>query len=123
MSLSMLLADIRSVIAGLRPQDFGPMVFGLLWLVVLFAGLKGVDKRDEVTEFTYPAVMVALGTALILGLPLGSKSSHSSLWSFLVVFALFGVSSLRWVLFKNNLQSAQAGKQSEAKIKKIGDLS
>ena len=118
MDLSVVLADMRSVIAGLRPQDFGPLLFGILWLVVLLAGLKGVDRRDEVTEFTYPAVMVALGTALMLGLPLGSKSSHSPLWSFLFVSTIFAVSSLRWVLFKNNLQSAQASKQSAAKTKK-----
>lgn len=114
MGLSMVLADLRSVIAGLRPMDFGPMMFGLLWLVILFAGLKGVDRRDEVTEFTYPAVMVALGTTFMLGLPVASKNSHSPLGILLVVSVLFALSSLRWMLFKNNLQSAQASKQSAA---------
>lgn len=114
MGLSVVLADLRSVLAGLRPGDFGPMIFGLLWLVILFVGLKGVDRRDEVTEFTYPAVMVALGTTFMLGLPLASNSSHSPLGIFLFVSALYALSSLRWILFKNKLQSAQASKQSSA---------
>jgi len=99
-------------------MDFGPMMFGLLWLVILFAGLKGVDRRDEVTEFTYPAVMSALGAMFMLGLPFASKSAHTPLGSFLMVSALFAVASLRWMLFKNNLQSAQASKQSAVGVAK-----
>lgn len=114
MGLSLVLDDLRSVLAGLRPTDFGPMIFGLLWVVILIVGLKGVDRRDEVTEFTYLAVMVALGATFMLGLPLASESSHSPLGIFLVVSALYALSSLRWILFKNKLQSAQASKQSSA---------
>ena len=118
MRFELFLIDLRGLVTDFRVQDLGPMVFWGLWFIALFASLRGVDRRDEISQVTYMGSIMALGVMLILVLPFGVKSQYGPIGKMVVFSILLLVPSLRWMYVKKrtafevSIQEALQGKKT-----------
>ena len=98
--LELFLRDIRGVFFDLDLRDFGPILFFSIWCVVLFVPLRGIDRRDELAQFTYVGSVAAYGVIFLMTFPIG-RATELSPTSKIVVFSLFLLaSSIRWMVRK-----------------------
>ena len=98
MFYEIILIDLKGIFADFRPHDFGTFVFWALWIWIVFASLKGVDRRDELAQVTYMAVVSAFGVLFILVFPLGRPPTYSPHGQIILFGALLLIPSLRWMM-------------------------
>lgn len=98
MSFEILLSDLRAILTDFRLQDLGVPVFWGMWLSILFASLRGVDRREEITQVTYVAVVAAMGVFLLFMFPLGRKPVYSVHAQILIFLLILTAPSVRWLI-------------------------
>jgi hypothetical protein len=114
-----LLLDLKGIFTEVRPQDFGGLVFWVLWIIAVLASLRGVDRRDEIAQVTYMGAVMALGVVLILILPFGSKNSYGPIGKVVVFSILLLVPSIRWIFVRKRTYLDQVVQNATA-AKKLG---
>jgi hypothetical protein len=119
MSFSVFIADLKEIFATLRFDELSPIFFVGLWLMVLFASLRGVDRRDEMAHVTYVAVLLAMGIFLFYGLPFGTRNSHGHLPKLSMFIFLIIVPSLRWMYQRKRTDLDDAISKSENNAKLV----
>jgi len=98
MEFGMVLADLKSVVADLRPHHFAPIVLWGFWFIALFTSLKGVDRRDDITQIGYVAVILALGVILLIALPTVWKWQRTPRESSILIVFFILAARARWII-------------------------
>lgn len=94
----LLLPDIHELTEAFSFNDFAGVPGLVLWFALVFFPLKGIDRRDHCTFYTYTGFCIAAGAVLMLALPLRliHKASIITQALLLISFGLFA--GLRWTL-------------------------
>ena len=80
----------------LPPKDLA-LIAGLgLWLFMLAMPLRGIDRRDTATGFTYALFMTAAGVVLILAMPDGQRILAHSRQQLTAAISMSSLAILRW---------------------------
>jgi hypothetical protein len=119
MSFSVFIADLKEIFATLRFDELSPIFFVGLWLMALFASLRGIDRRDEMAHVTYVAVLLAIGIFLFYGLPFGARNSHGRLPKLSMFIFLIILPSLRWMYQRKRTDLDDAISKSENNAKLV----
>ena len=94
------LKDLRGMFTDLRPHDFGPLFFMIMWAVILFSSLKNVDRRDEIAQLTYMGVLAAFGVLFFMVFPIGRSTKWEPTRQIMLFAALLLIPSVRWMVRK-----------------------
>ena len=98
MGFQIFLTDLRSIFTDLDIRDLGRMLLWAFWFTVLLASLKGVDRRDELAQVTYMAVLAAFGVVFVLVFPIGVKSEYGPQSQLILFLMMLMVASVRWIV-------------------------
>ena len=123
MYFDLFLRDIRGLFSDLRPHDFGPLFFAIMWSFILFSSLRGVDRRDEVAQLTYMGVVASFGVLFFMVFPIG-RSVHWAPATQIMLFAiLLLIPSIRWMVRKKRTALDIAVEAAQENLgKKIKDI-
>ena len=67
--MTFLGEDIRQAIMALEPKDMAYPSYTILWLVILFYPLHGIDRQDPVAGLVYILYCLGSGATLVFALP------------------------------------------------------
>jgi uncharacterized membrane protein YfhO len=98
MSYEIIFVDIRGIFSDFRPHHVGPAFVWRMWLWIVISPLKGVDRRDELAQITYMAVVAAFGVLFLLVFPIGRPKVYSPPAQIILFLVLLVVPSIRWVI-------------------------
>lgn len=95
--LELLVRDITDAVLGLRPVDFAFGTFVMMWLIILFMPLIGVDRRDPIAGAVFSLYCVASGAALVYALP-QEIMGETNLKTINISLTCMGIAAgIRWV--------------------------
>ena len=100
LSLEIIMMDLRGIVSDFRPHHVGPFFFWAMWLATLFSSLRGVDRRDELAQLTYMAVLAALGVLFLFVFPLGRSKQYGPHEQIVLFSILLLIPSLRWIMVR-----------------------
>lgn len=98
MSFELITMDLRGILRDFRPHDFGPFFFWSMWLWIVFSSLRGVDRRDELAQITYMAIVAAFGVLFLLVFPIGRSRTYTPHGQIILFSILLLVPSIRWMM-------------------------
>ena len=98
MNFEIILIDIKGILSDFRPKDLGPFFFWGMWFAVLLSSLRGVDRRDEIAQVTYMAVVSGIGVIFLLVFPLGQHQNYTPHGQITLFLFLVMLPSLRWLM-------------------------
>lgn len=119
MFFELMMRDLRGIFADLRPHDFGTPFFWVMWLTIVAASLRGVDRRDEIAQITYMAFVSAFGVLFLVIFPIGHPKKYTPAGQLILFCILLLIPSVRWMLKRRltELDRRVAEAKSEAKTK------
>lgn len=79
-------------------HDFAGVPGLLLWCIIVAVPLKGVDRRDSCTGYTYILFCLTAGTILLLSLPLRLIDSSSPILHLILLIGLGTLTGIRWAV-------------------------
>jgi hypothetical protein len=96
-----MLEQLKQMIAkmGLSTDvgDYAFIAFIILWFVLLFLPLNGIDRRDKASGMVYALYMAGAGVALLLALPQNYVEQKPDVQQQMtMIFALMIISLWRW---------------------------
>lgn len=98
MNFDIIFVDLKGILTDFRPRDLGPYFFWAMWLSIVFASLRGVDRRDEIAQVTYMGVVAAFGVLFLLVFPVGRPPKYSPEGQIILFLVLLMAPSLRWLM-------------------------
>jgi hypothetical protein len=98
MFFELLLMDLKGMFDDIRPHDFGPSFFWAMWIVLVIASLRGIDRRDEVAQITYMAFCSAFGVLFVLVFPIGRPKNYAPTEQIIIFSMLVLIPSIRWMM-------------------------
>lgn len=111
--------DVRLTITSLQLRDFAYPSYVLLWLIILFFPLTGVDREDPIAGLVYILYCLAAGATFVFALP-GNLPDLSDSSIHIAVLSLMGVlSSYRW--FHRNSQTLTKEEHEALERKRRGN--
>lgn len=110
--LWLIVSDLKTATLNLQVADFAPIFRWLIWLVLLLVTLKGVDYRDNITKWSYVAVLMAVGCLLLIAIPEGFSTNHLGPGSIFLAIILASVAHSLWFL-KSSSASLGMGRVKE----------
>ena len=94
----MLLPDLHELSDAFSFNDFAGVPGLILWCIIVFFPLTGIDRRDTCTFYTYTLFCISAGVLLMLALPLRLIGQASIVTQFLLIIGLGLVAGLRWTV-------------------------
>ena len=99
--LSFLAEDIKLALLALEPKDLAYPTYAVLWVVILFYPLHGVDRQDPIAGLVYILYCVGAGATLFFALPDHFSRAIDLPLHFGVLTIMGGFAAYRW-FHKNN---------------------
>ncbi len=100
MSFEIIFTDLKNILSDFRPHDVGPFFFWCMWLLILCAPLKDVDRRDELAQLTYMAIVAAFGVLFVFVFPIGRVDKISADEQIVLFSILLLGPSIRWMMHR-----------------------
>jgi hypothetical protein len=91
------IEDIVDAFASMSAQEWSVVVGSVMWLVLLWMPLRGIDRRDRIAGATYALWLGTAGFILILAVPRKMSASSYSSDHFFLLLALAAIAFIRWV--------------------------
>ncbi|SMF79291.1 hypothetical protein [Pseudobacteriovorax antillogorgiicola] len=114
--LNFINEDFRTALGNLEPKDFAYPSYTLLWLIILFFPLAGIDRQDPIAGMVYILYCLGAGATLLFALPnnFDKLSDFSIHLTSLILMGL--VAGYRW--FHRNNQTMTRDEHEENVAKK-----
>ena len=122
MFFELFTRDLHGMFSDIRPHDFGPAFFWIMWIAAVAASLRGVDRRDEIAQLTYMAFCSAFGVLFIMVFPIGRSKSYSSTEQVIIFSILLLIPSIRWMMRRRVTDLDRRAAAAKELLKKIGEL-
>lgn len=94
--LSVIWVDLKAIWFETDAVDLARPTYFILWMVILFLPLIGIDRRDPIAGLVYVLYCVAAGVTLVIILPEKYSDVLSLKTQFNLVMAMIFCASFRW---------------------------
>jgi|GEM_PF-1715183 len=97
-----ILRDIYESYMTFRLVDLAQPSFVLLWMIILFTPLIGIDRRDKFCSAMYALYLGGAGVTLVYALAAAYVKEGSNLTTqFFATAAMMGFAVFRWYMIGN----------------------
>lgn len=91
------LDDVAMVVKDFTITEITTLVGLILWSLLLFVPLKGIDRRDNITGLTYLLYLLAGGVTLAIAIPGKLTTIRDLHWQAGAVVAFALVAGFKWI--------------------------
>ena len=116
---SFLKEDLQAVVYAFELNDLAYPTYFILWLIILFLPLLGIDRHDPIAGLVYILYLVTTGATLIFALPDNLNSVSDLNIHFSVLVAMGCAAAYRWFHDNNRrqvvLKEENKGETNESK--------
>ncbi|NRA64703.1 MAG: hypothetical protein HRU19_09485 [Pseudobacteriovorax sp.] len=97
----LLIHDAKAIILGFEMRDLAHPSYLMLWLVILFYPLHGVDRNDPIAGLVYVLYSLFVGTTVFFALPKNFQEISDLNTHFGILVIMGCVTAYRWWFHTN----------------------